>query len=1261
MEQSIPPWALPASPRPARSMGTGAAAANETGLNSGSSVMCDSGGDTLDPSQQDLIIQEYNRCAEKHGLRPLLFGVLGNGDQDGQADQSDLGSQGSDRRNWFARAFGKPSTASPRRSSRHSERSSKHRRSDSESDRTTLPQFIQSLQASQAPHGSKPDTTDTLKNQSLETLNGPEARGIFRISGSMRVVNELYDYYCINIDDDEEIAATVRAPNLPFHIKCSVHDVASMFKRLLSGLPGGILGYLGLFDALVDILKLDPEPYNAQSKTDSPIHSQTKARLIALAVGSVPEVLQRELICAVFGLLSLVGSTAETEPVVSGPSTPGSSLPHSEKMGFAALGIIFGPLLVGDHLSSYYLPESSSDSSLPAPSMASQPETPSPRSKTDKGRKSMASDRHAPSSLPSALDKIFLANDVAQMVISNWQGAVSQMRQIGIMRKESMLQQTKHKRPEAIPLKRRKATIRTCAKLEVPRIIESRLGAQANKFLTMKRLALQVLPPHNLPSQRPSDMSFEEFTARKKLRSHASSMSIASDSTYSAITPQPVRPLSPQSEDPFYVPDQKATATRFSVARLTKQRRISGGISSLFSDKSASPTKSSPKIARKAIPSSGEGQASPSPRKRSGTISSPWGVSLSPVKPKKAADSGLDQGPKAPPLPMPITPKNTRQQHLDTKLCRSEPAGRVGVGGTPQSKTVALIAKIINTRPQEISAPATHTNKLKPVDSLYTGRGRAEGDPEKPNTFLDDPKHATARVDMPLSSRQPATLDKAFSSDNVPQVSSTPATVKTSNKDPMHPARNHHERSPEKKSEEPKYSPLSQRSLKRTNPPITPQRRPLVSLHNSSEDARSQDRKPLHIDARARDPKSTIGNSAPPSPLAEIKNDARGQAQSQMKTTSVVEVTRIKLAPDESPGKLGAKTPAIGSSVRAMAALFDGTPWSCSSDSPSKGQVQISRSQAAPQGPALTQYTNNIPAALKVARPVTPARPLSDHIREVLGVKDTRQRESASMQQLATERRRLRLSKSEDRSARLVRAHQHVTVENKDAARSVDGKNIPELSRRKPTSQTPLRSSRTNQLHDPESPSERQARAKLALSVRRPAIPAVPQITGKLASLQPPADDTTSTKKLQQLLDSKSTESERWQVRAEAAERRVAELELLLSLSDVGGKTSGNGSFALHGNEENWQPWEWQDLLPAPALLKEAEETPDTPRGLVSSEREVAPRLRKEKRRGLGLGRDSVKDANRTTDTDDGYASESSTTTVVVHGRLADERLMPFS
>ena len=682
-------------------------------------------------------------------------------------------------------------------------------------------------------------------------------------------------------------------------------------------------------------------------------------------------------------------------------------------------------------------------------------------------------------------------------------------------------------------------------------------------------------------------MTFEEFTARKKLRSQASSMSVASDSTYSAITPQPVRPLSPQPEDPFYVPDQKATATRFSVAKLTKQRRISGGISSLFSDKSASPTKLSPKIARKAIPTPGD-EASPSPRKKSGTVSSPWGVSLSPVRPKKVANSGLDQEAHALPLPMPITPKNIHQQHLDTKLCRSEPAGRVGVGGTPQSKTAALIAKITNTRLQETTAPA--------------------------------------RVDMPLSSGQSRTHDV---------FPSTTATAKTNSKEPTHPARNRHGRSPEKKLEEPTYSPLSQKSLKRTKPPVTPQRRPLVSMHKSSEDARSQDNKPLHTDARARDPKSTTGGPAPASPLAEIKNDARGQARPQTKTASVAEATMIKLAPEESPGKLEVKSPAIGSSVRAMAALFDGTPWSCSLESPSKGQVQGSRAQIAPKEPALTQYTSNTPA-LKVARPVTPVRPLSDHIRDVLDRNDTRQEEPSLMQRLATERRRLRLSKSEDRSARLVRAHQHVADENKDAARSVDRKSIAEVPRRKHTSQTPLRSSRMNQPHDPESPSERQARAKSALS------------TSKRTSLHAASDE------VQQLLDTKSTECERWQVRAEAAERRVAELELLLSLSGIGGKTSGSE------DEERRQSWAWQDLLPVPALLKKAGEKPDTPRVIVTSEEDLVPtpRLRTEKRGGLGRG--CVKDANRSTDTDDGYASESSTTTVVVRGRLANERLMPF-
>lgn len=263
----------------------------------------------------------------------------------------------------------------------------------------------------------------------------------------MRVVNELYDYYCISLDDDEDIAATVRSPNLPFHIKSGVHDVASMFKRLLAGLPGGILGNLRLFEAFVEILKSDEHLSNEVLESGRADPAQMKARLIALAIGSVPGPLQRELMCAVFGLLSLIGHSAETaEP---GQAVQGSSLPHSEMMGYAALGIIFGPLLMGELLDSYSPETNTSSASSISVSPSGGPSfqgTPSPRSKADKRRKSMVSDKQSLANLPSTLDKILLANDVAEMLITSWRETVYEMKHMGIMRKESMLQNP-HQQP----------------------------------------------------------------------------------------------------------------------------------------------------------------------------------------------------------------------------------------------------------------------------------------------------------------------------------------------------------------------------------------------------------------------------------------------------------------------------------------------------------------------------------------------------------------------------------------------------------------------------------------------------------------------------------------------------------------------------------------------------------------------------------------------------------------------------------------------
>lgn len=202
------------------------------------------------------------------------------------------------------------------------------------------------------------------------------------------------------------------------HVQASVHDVASTFKRLLSVIPGGILGSLALFDAMVAIhsqLQGDPEfPRTKQTKV--------RARLIALAIATVQSQFRRELICAVFGLLSLIGRVAEITPR---EDEEGRSLPTGDLMGYNALGIVFGPLLIGDLLGLY-----SMKLAAPKAGMLVLPLR-SPRSRQDRnGRKTLGNELGA----PPTMDKIIIANTIAEMLIVNWRDVVRQMKSLGMNR-----------------------------------------------------------------------------------------------------------------------------------------------------------------------------------------------------------------------------------------------------------------------------------------------------------------------------------------------------------------------------------------------------------------------------------------------------------------------------------------------------------------------------------------------------------------------------------------------------------------------------------------------------------------------------------------------------------------------------------------------------------------------------------------------------------------------------------------------------------
>ncbi|PKK43158.1 hypothetical protein CI102_10776 [Trichoderma harzianum] len=243
----------------------------------------------------------------------------------------------------------------------------------------------------------------------------PDLRGVFRVSGSVKTIHALYDYYCDASGSDPYISSTTYQPTLPTSIPHRVHEVASTFKRILRGLPRGILGSITLLDAFLAIYS------ELKDRLEVPAEKlkRTRARLIALAILSIDSRLQRDLICAVFGLLSLIGRTTELSPTTDAEGRP---LPN-ELMSYDALGIIFGSLLVGlDDLDNYDIKESSPTSGL---SLIPTPAKKRRDRQKVKDRDSQNVKDHDSNHPDLAKTKVLIG--IAQMVISNWQDVVRQM------------------------------------------------------------------------------------------------------------------------------------------------------------------------------------------------------------------------------------------------------------------------------------------------------------------------------------------------------------------------------------------------------------------------------------------------------------------------------------------------------------------------------------------------------------------------------------------------------------------------------------------------------------------------------------------------------------------------------------------------------------------------------------------------------------------------------------------------------------------
>lgn len=203
--------------------------------------------------------------------------------------------------------------------------------------------------------------------------------------------------------------------DLPAHIEYTVHDVASLLKKILLGFPGGLLGSLSLLKAISDIA------INFQRGPDQPETEfvALKARLIALAISSVTSDDRFSLICAILGLAAFIGH--ESEKAAHGKSKASSS----EFMSYHALSLVLGPLLLGDTLNDFFGSESLGERRSPI--------TESPKRYRKQKKGSVPEQKLSQSdALVAHVNKAMTTANACEMLISYWKDVVKQLRDLAV-------------------------------------------------------------------------------------------------------------------------------------------------------------------------------------------------------------------------------------------------------------------------------------------------------------------------------------------------------------------------------------------------------------------------------------------------------------------------------------------------------------------------------------------------------------------------------------------------------------------------------------------------------------------------------------------------------------------------------------------------------------------------------------------------------------------------------------------------------------
>ena len=221
----------------------------------------------------------------------------------------------------------------------------------------------------------------------------------------------------------DRVQETVSSAILPAHISYDVDDVASAFKKFLSCFPGGILGSWWLFSILRDISTHD---FAAESSQNPHAGDDARAKLIALGIAGLDAPLRIAIICAVFGLLNMIGAEAESK--IRWKDGRRESQP-TEKMGYQALGVVFGPLLAGDMIDQIQL-DGHSRSGSSSGGVTRNPRRPSRMKVANSQQQQQQQQQH--DDLTTQLARTNITVQITEMLITEWVGVVRELRRIGL-------------------------------------------------------------------------------------------------------------------------------------------------------------------------------------------------------------------------------------------------------------------------------------------------------------------------------------------------------------------------------------------------------------------------------------------------------------------------------------------------------------------------------------------------------------------------------------------------------------------------------------------------------------------------------------------------------------------------------------------------------------------------------------------------------------------------------------------------------------